>query len=250
MRLGAAQMFIADTLEVNLDTILRIMTDAAQKKVDLLAFPEMSLTGYNPDTLTRSDIQEETTRALDQIALRASDLDLGVIIGHAHWENDDSLLNAATVLLPDKTRYTYYKNYVTEAEAEYFESGNKALSFPYRDHRFGVIICRDQNYPELARQTCRDNVAAIFILSAHYYHPHEARWKIEKNKALPIARAVENKVYVLMANAVGSHIGLVSLGNSLIADPEGALIALADESSEVILTCDVPGSQPRPNVNN
>lgn len=249
MRLGAIQMFVADKLEVNLDTILRIMTEAAYKNVDLLTFPEMSLTGYNPDVLNKSDIQEETTRALDQIALRAADLDLGVIVGHAHWTNDDQLLNAATVLLPDKTRHTYYKTYVTEAEAEYFNSGTEPLAFTYNGHRFGVIICRDQNYPELARRTCRNGVAALFILSAHYYHPHEARWKIDKNKALPIARAVENKVHVLMANTVGSHIGLISLGNSLIADPEGALVALADEASEVILTCDFPESLPKPGIN-
>lgn len=101
-----------------------------------------------------------------------------------------------------------------------------------------MIICRDQNYPELARETCKD-VDALFILCAHYYKPLEARWKVDKNRALPIARAVENHCYVFMANTIGSHIGMISLGNSLIADPEGVLVVLADESSETIITCDI-----------
>jgi predicted amidohydrolase len=42
-----------------------------------------------------------------------------------------------------------------------------------------------------------------------------------------------------MANTIGSHIGMISLGNSLIADPEGVLVVLADESSETIITCDI-----------
>ena len=40
-----------------------------------------------------------------------------------------------------------------------------------------------------------------------------------KNRAIPITRAVENGVYVLLSNFVGSHLGMVSLGNSLLPTP-------------------------------
>ena len=76
----------------------------------------MSLTGHNPDTQP-----DPISKKINQSA-RSDCLRRPTLIWGYYWarssENDDSLLNAATVLLPDKTRY--YKNYVTEAEAEYF----------------------------------------------------------------------------------------------------------------------------------
>lgn len=238
MRLGAAQTFITDDLETNTNTILKMAADAADKGIDLLVFPEMCLTGYNPKTLGQSNFKNDLASALERISQSAAELNTGLIIGRACL-CDDKLYNTASVILPSGTVHTYHKNYLTAAEEEYFTAGTRALSFEFQGHSFGVIICRDQNYPELARATCK-KAEALFILSAHYYKPAEARWKVAKNRALPIARAVENRCYVLMANTVGSHIGMVSLGNSLIADPDGVLVVLADETSETIITCDLP----------
>lgn len=243
MRLGAAQMFITNNVATNTSTILRMAEEARLKGVDLLVFPEMCLTGYDKKTLGRSDIEEELARALERIGSQVEKLKTGLIIGRAEFK-DGKMYNAASVILPDGIRHTYYKIHLTAAEEKFFTPGTQPLSFTYKGKRFGVIICRDQNYPELARSSCPEGTSALFILSAHYYNPAEARWKLPKNRALPIARAVENHCYVLLANAVGSHIGLISLGNSLIADPEGALVALADEASETLITCDIPGEHP------
>jgi predicted amidohydrolase len=236
-RLGAAQMFIANELETNTETVLMMAEEASRKGIELLVFPEMCLNGYNPDTLTQDNFNDKLNMALDKISRKSAELNLGLIVGRAVFA-DEKLYNAATVILPDGTTHTFYKNNLTAAEEKYFTPGTKPLTFAYQGYKLGVIICRDQNYPELARETCKD-VDALFILCAHYYKPLEARWKVDKNRALPIARAVENHCYVFMANTIGSHIGMISLGNSLIADPEGVLVVLADESSETIITCDI-----------
>lgn len=239
MRLGAAQMFITDNLAANEAAILRLAAEAAGRGVELLVFPEMGLTGYNPATLGRPGFKEELEGALARISGRVVDLGVGLIVGRAEIAGE-RLFNVASVFLPDGSIHTYRKIYLTEAEARYFTPGAGHLVFSYKGTKFGVIICRDQNYPELARQIAEEGARALFILSAHYYQPGEARWKLPKNRALPIARAVENHCYVLLANAVGSHIGMVSLGNSLIVDPDGGLVVMADEASETLLTCDLP----------
>jgi predicted amidohydrolase len=77
---------------------------------------------------------------------------------------------------------------------------------------------------------------AIFILSAHFYEPIEAIQKINKNRALPIARAVENNLWVLKANAVGSSNEKISLGGSLIIDPNGFIIQEGNTINELILS--------------
>lgn len=237
MRLGAAQMFITDELKTNTETVLIMAEEAARKDIDLLVFPEMCLNGYNSTTLTQDNITDQLSIAFNKISCKSTELGLGIIVGRAVFA-DEKLYNAATVILPDGTKHTFYKNNLTAAEEEYFTPGTRPLTFAYQGHRFGVIICRDQNYPRLVQKTC-ENADALFILSAHYYKPLEARWKVDKNRALPIARAVENHCFVCLANAVGSHIGMNSLGNSLIADPEGVLVVLADESSETIITCEI-----------
>jgi predicted amidohydrolase len=232
-------MYIADSIEENTSTILQLTEEASRRGITLLAFPEMSLTGYNPEVLGSSSFKEDLDRAMAELRDKAKECNMGLIVGRADLAGE-LLFNAATAILPDGREVTYHKIHLTSAEERYFAAGKAPAVFEFQGRKFGVIICRDQNFPELARDIASQKVSALFILSAHYYPPREARWKIEKNRALPIARAVENHFHVLLANAVGSHIGLISLGNSLIADPEGALVALADEASETILTCDLP----------
>lgn len=240
LRLGVAQLFIADSLSANEQNMEKMVTSAADRGVDLLAFPEMSLTGYNPATLGQPGIKTAIAEALTGLSRLASALSIGLIAGHAVFDGD-KLYNCASVLLPGGVAYTYRKINLTAAEDKFFSPGNTPLVFTYKGRRFGVIICRDQNYPALATRLREEGAQAMFILAAHYYPPGEARWKLPKNCALPIARAVENGMYVLLANAVGSHIGMVSLGNSLIADPDGAVVCQADEVAETILTCDLRG---------
>jgi predicted amidohydrolase len=108
------------------------------------------------------------------------------------------------------------------------------------------MICRDQNSPELARAIAGMGARGIFILSAHYYDLVESRMKREKNRALPIARAYENGVYVFKANAVGSIQGKVSYGGSMLIDPRGITIQSAGERDEELLVCDIDFGRENP----
>jgi predicted amidohydrolase len=79
----------------------------------------------------------------------------------------------------------------------------------------------------------------ILILSAHFYEPIEGIRKVNKNRALPIARAVENNLWVLKANAVGSSNEKISLGGSLVIDPEGFVIHEGSSLNEMILSYEI-----------
>jgi predicted amidohydrolase len=235
MKLGACQMTVSENTRVNLNKILNFLDEASEQGIDLLVFPEMVLTGYTPDVVLSSRINNMIDEYLMMIKEKIKRLQIAAIIGHPYKE-EGKLFNRASAILPDGQVYTYDKNNLVDIEKKYFEPGEKTLTFKYKDEVFGVIICRDQNYPKLAQEVVKSGAKFLFILSAHFYNPKEARWKLEKNRAIPITRAVENGIYVLMANTVGSHLGTISLGNSLIVDPDGAVVVSAGESEEGILS--------------
>ena len=124
-------------------------------------------------------------------------------------------------------------------EAEYFSGGSDLLTFPCGNMTLGVIICRDQSFPMLAKKLKEAGTDVLLISCAHYYVPNEARLKIDKNRALHIARACENHFFVCKANAVGSYRGRINLGHSMIVGPNGVVIAEAGETDEQLLTFDM-----------
>jgi len=236
MKLGVCQMAATENVEVNTTKIMRFIKDAASQNIRIIGFPEMALTGYTREILSDENLNATVDQALAKIRKTCKDNNTAAIIGHP-YKSKDKLYNSASVLLPDGSTFTYDKKYPTELELKYFEAGSKEpLVFTFDGKKVGVMICRDQNYPELAKALTKAGAQFVYILSAHFYNPKEARWKLEKNRAIPITRAVENKVFVLLSNFVGSHLGMVSLGNSLIADPDGAVVVSAGESEEALLS--------------
>lgn len=234
MKLAVCQMALSEDFKNNARQIISFLEKASRLEVELVCFPEMSLTGYNSALLSKSKLNIIIEESLQQIADKCNELHLGAVIGYG-YRQDDNLFNRAGVFLPGGIQFTYDKIYLTEIEEKYFRRGKKNLVFPYGGSKIGVIICRDQNYPLLTKELKEKDAEYVFILAAHYYNPKESRWKLEKNRAIPITRAVENKVYVLKANTIGTHLGMISLGNSIIADPDGAVVVAADESQEGLL---------------
>jgi len=236
LRAGVAQIVLSHDIDTNMKKLSAFAEQAADLNLDILCFPECSLTGYmrNFHDIYEGDIE----MALGIIHEQAARCNLDLLVGTPYFDND-SLFNAAVLLRPDKSRSVYFKNMLTEFDQKYFTKGEGTLSFKVNGAKCGVLICRDQNSPELANLYAREGVKVIFYLAAHYYPPAEAQRKFEKNRALPIARAVENGIYVLKANAVGLQDATVSLGSSLIVSPEGSVICEADKTDESILQCDI-----------
>ena len=239
MKLGVCQMAVSEKLELNTKKIINYIKQAATLNIDITGFPEMALTGYTKDILNDKNLNDILKKPLTEIRETCEAFNTAAIVGHP-YKNGDELYNSTSVFLPDGNTYTYDKMYPTELELEYFEAGKKEpLVFTCGGKKTGVMICRDQNYPDLAKALVKAGAQFIYILSAHFYNSKEARWKLEKNRAIPITRAVENGVHVLLSNFVGSHLGMISLGNSLIADPDGAVVVSAGESEESLLSVSI-----------
>jgi predicted amidohydrolase len=231
VKLGIAQIALNNDIDLNLAKIGNYTSKATKIKTDILCFPECSLTSY------RRDFHEidwnEILKALDALQEIAAEKHITLVVGTPYLELS-KLYNAAVVISAN-SQLRYFKNNLTDFDKQYFAKGQDMLLFEVKGIKCGVIICRDQNYPLLAQKYACKGVRVLFLPSAHYYLPDEAQLKLDKNRALPIARAVENNIFVAKANAVGFQGAYTSLGHSMIVNPEGLIICEADEATESIL---------------
>jgi len=231
VKFGVAQIALANDINLNIDRMASYISEAARAKTDILCFPECSLTGYKRNF---HEIDwKEILKALDMLQETATGKHITLIIG-APYSESAKLYNAALVISTN-SQLKYFKNNLTDFDKQYFANGRDILIFEVKRIKCGVIVCRDQNYPLLARKYARRGVKVLFLPSAHYYLPGQAHHKLDKNRAFPIARAVENNIFVAKANAVGHQADYVSLGHSMIVSPEGLIICEAAKTNECIL---------------
>ena len=244
MKIGVAQLNLTEAMEKNAEKIIHFLEKGKEERLDVLAFPETALTGYIYDGFYDLDCGK-VTDALARIARCVKGSAVHAVVGTPFREND-TLHNSAVVIFPDGRQAVYHKNLLVSYEEKYFRAGTRKLVFQAGGHGLGVMICRDQNSPELARELKGMGARGMFILSAHYYGLVESQMKREKNNALPLARAYENNVYVFKANAVGTIQGKVSYGGSMIIDPRGITVLRADDRHEELLACEVDFGRENP----
>lgn len=223
-------MRLSSEVNKNVLRVLHRIRYAHRSKLDLLCFPECALSGYivNHHKMRWGEIKD----GIEKLQQASNSYDISLVVGSS-WYSDSKIYNSALIIRPHASLLIYYKNNLTEYDKRYFATGKTTLEFDIKGIKCGVLICRDQNYPLLAMKYRR--VKILFYLSSHYYGMEEALKKELKNKAFPIVRALENKIYVAKADAVGMHNGLVSIGGSIVVDPNGYVVAEAKKGKEEVL---------------
>lgn len=246
MHIGIVQMYLSTDVAQNTEKILGFMKQASERGIDLLCFPECSLTGYitNHNKIRMDDIR----KGISDIQRSVDKHEISAIVGTSWQANsnnknvdgDDAdnnkkiIYNSAVVIRPHSRIKLYFKNDLTDYDKNYFSKGNSTITFKIKDIKCSVLICHDQNNPLLAAKY-RNSIDILFYLSSHYYTKSEAVRKERKNKAFPIVRAIENRIYVAKADAVGEQSGLVNFGGSMVVNPEGEVIAEAKKGRQEML---------------
>ncbi|MFI9009021.1 carbon-nitrogen hydrolase family protein [Actinosynnema sp. NPDC053489] len=196
---------------------------------DLLLFPLLSLTGYDLDRLTgpacwvgpddpRLDVVREASRAHGVTA----------VVGAAWLGPDGGRLLASVALCPDGGVEVVGKQYLSRAERELFEPGGHAPAVDVRGWRVALAVCCDAAVPEHAAGAARRG-ADVYAVSALYTEGQERRLDLH-----PAARALDHRVYALVANLAGAGPGWRSCGRSGVWHPDGRRLADAGPASRVV----------------
>jgi predicted amidohydrolase len=236
MRVAVAQLDpkLAEK-ERNLDACLARLEEAAAEGAQLLVLPECAIPGYMFDSAEEAlpfaeEIPGPSTEAFERECRR-----LGVHAVCGLLERDgDVLHNAAILVGPDGLVGTYRKTHLPFLGVDRFVvPGDELTVYETPLGRIGVEICYDLRFPEVTRTLA---LRGADVVAHPTNFPVAARVQTE---LITVARAAENRIYLLTANRVGKERRGEFCGWSQIVDPYGRRLAEAGETEEALLVADV-----------
>ncbi|MCX7913950.1 MAG: NAD+ synthase [Thermodesulfovibrionales bacterium] len=221
----------------NVKKILEYIDLASQFCPEIIAFPELVITGYPPeDLLLKPQFIEDNLKALNAIKEKVGDVI--VIIGFVNKVTD--IYNAAAIIYRGKVIDVYHKvylpNYGVFDEFRYFQVGARYPVYDIDGIVFGVSICEDIWYPE-GPPTIQSFVGADFIININASPYHIAKSKFRK-KMLSV-RAFDCNVIIVYVNMVGGQDELVFDGNSFVVNQRGDIIAEGKSFEEDLIIADL-----------
>ena len=219
----------------NLATCVARMEEAVTAGAQLLVLPECAIPGYMFGSGEEAmpfaeEIPGPSTEALERECAR---LDLTIVCGLLERDGD-ALRNAAVLVGPNGLIGTYRKTHLPFLGVDRFVTPGDTLPvFETPLGRIGIEICYDLRFPEVTRTLALKGADMV----AHPTNfPMAARIQTE---LITVARAAENRIYLLTANRVGKERSGEFCGWSQIVDPFGKRLAEADEREETLLVAEV-----------
>ena len=225
--------------------ISRIKNYCATIESDIIVFPELCTTGYffqnKTETLKLAENSNGSTiNSIQQIATKKNSI---IIFGFIE-EDQGKVYNSAVIVMPDKSKSRIYrKTHLFYKERFCFDAGDSGffvIEDKEKDIRIGTMICYDWRFPEAAR--------SLGLLGADLIVCPSNLVTNIWTKVMP-ARAIENKVYLAVANRIGSESyedEVVSFnGLSGIWSYNGDLLAGCPSDEEWVITTAIDPSKTR-----
>ena len=224
-------------LSGNTAKICSYIDKAKDLDVDLIAFPELAITGYPPEDLVfKNEFVQENMKCSSEVSHNTQ----GITAIFGFVELDNKLYNSAAVASEGKLKGTHKKiflpNYGVFDEERYFESGNTCPVFTINGTKVGVNVCEDIWYPVGPTSVQRAAGAELIInINGSPFHAG----KRQDRESMLIERASAHGLFIAYVNQVGGQDELVFDGSSVVIDPEGKIISRGEPFEEDLVICDI-----------
>ncbi|CAM3973848.1 carbon-nitrogen family hydrolase [Paenibacillus alkaliterrae] len=233
LRLALLQMHVeAGYPEANFAKLSTMLEDAvsAAEKPDVILFPEMWNTGYALTQIqTIADKEGERTKAF--LSAFSKMHRVHIVGGSIAELREDKVFN--TIYVFDRegnvtADYSKIHLFRLMDEEKYLAAGDKLGTLEIEGAKAGMMICYDIRFPELARKLALEGAKLLFV-PAEWPHPRLHHWR-----TLLTARAIENQMFVIACNRMGSSGDAHFFGHSIVLDPWGEAIAEAGDEETII----------------
>ena len=238
LRIALAQLnLMVGDIAGNTERVIAAACQARdESKADLIAFPELSLTGYPPEDLVlRPGLWRQIQAALEKLRETVAGIDL--VVGYPLREND-RLFNACSLIRAGRIIATYRKqhlpNYSVFDEKRYFQAGASPTVVDIKGISIALSICEDIWVRGTARQAKEAGAALILNINASPFHTDKA---LEREQVLK-ATVAEGGLPVVYLNLVGGQDELVFDGGSTVMDKNGTICLRAPDFTEGLYTVD------------
>lgn len=245
IRVGLAQIDARlGELEANVEHHLEWIARARREGVELLVFPELSLTGYRLLHLTpRVSLQPDRSPLIER--LRSAAPEMAVLVGCVEEDERGFLFNTALMLaggdIVHRHRKLYLPTYGIFQEGRFFGEGRRLELARLFGNPFGVLICEDFWHSDPGEKLARAGAKLLCVMSASPGRlgadpmpPSQEAWE-----SLTRASALLNTTWVLYCGRVGWEEGTFYTGGSHIVRPGGELLARAPYLDEDLLVADI-----------
>ncbi len=221
----------------NIEDVSLILSKRKEPKPDLVVLSELFASGYQFTSVSEAQSLSEkavgpdagpTVTFMKSLSRETG----GLVVGGFPCLTDGRVTNSAAVFRNGELVTVYDKVHLFDAENRWFSPGAGPLCLVDTDFGpMGVMICFDWLFPEVARSLA---LAGAMLIA------HPANWVLPFGPSGMILRSVENRIYTLTANRVGTEARgglppLTYIGQSQVLSPSGEILARAPRETAAIL---------------
>lgn len=232
MKICLAQISsIKGDIQRNIEKHKEYILEAIDNKADLICFPELSITGYEPELAKELATTKDDIR-FDEFQKLADYNDITICIGVPTVLGDDIYISMV-IFQPLKERKTYSKQYLHTDEKPYFTEGKEHIIIECKGKSIAPAICYESLIPEHFERVKSMN---IDLYMASVAKPEK---NIQNAYAYFPKLANDNNIHVLMVNSVGYSDDFLATGQSAVWDSHGVLEQQLNSSSGKLLLIEI-----------
>lgn len=245
-KIAVLQHAMAPEIDPNLDTAARLMREAAEAGAKLVVFPELQLSPFFPKRRANAKQDPSARYLMDRAhpALhRLSELARAhklVTVANLYMSREGRRFDASPVIDADGTvlgvsEMVHVAQFDGFWEKDYYDHGEGFEVYDTALGRLGVVICYDRHFPESWRACALKGAEIIATPACNLAHENLDLFASEIG-----VMAMQNSVYAAMSNRCGSEDDQTYAGHSVIAGPDGTLLARAGSDEQVLIAdCDL-----------
>lgn len=217
---------------VNMEKIIKMITDAAENGAHIICLPELAYTGYHLESELLQELAEPSDGPFVQTLCKlAKEKGIYIIAGYAESVEILGRMYNSAAFIDDKGRVigNMRKVYAWGQEKLKFREGDK---FPVYDTplgKIGIMICYDAEFPEPSRIMALKGAELVFV-PAVWSIPAARRWEVDLS-----GNALFNLMFMAGSNPVGDG----ACGSSQVVGPDGEVKAIASKTEEEMLYCTI-----------
>ena len=223
-------------LKGNADKVMKAWEKARDEQSNIIAFPELFITGYNPqDLILKPAFQKASTETIQKIA-EACSQGPAIAVGGPFCD-EKNLYNAYYILSGGKIQAVIKKHHLPNEEVfdevRLFSSGNVDGPFQVDQMRIGSPICEDAWHSDIVETLAETGAQTLLVPNGSPYY----RSKTEIRQNVMVSRVVESGLPLVYLNLVGGQDDQVFDGGSFVLNPGGELVLQMPQFEEDIATC-------------